>query len=80
MWFREKELFILLHIHFTIVIVHILYLNVLYTQHCRSTSSERETTETESLSCAMDTGEATVVEDSSDVEYSEDTTADDGNF
>ena len=46
-------------------------------QHCRSTSSEAET-ETESLSCAMDTGESTVVEDSSDVEYSGDTTADDG--
>lgn len=47
---------------------------------CRSTSSERET-ETESLSCAMDTGETTQVEDtSSDIEYSEDTTADDGNY
>ena len=67
----------------TITIIHaILYLNVhalLYVQHCRSTSSERET-ETESLSCAMDTGESTVVEDSSDVEYSEDTTADDGKY
>ena len=32
----------------------------------------------ESLPYAMDTGEATMVEDSSDVEFSEDTTADDG--
>jgi len=45
----------------------------------RSASSERETeTEVESLSCAMDTGEASMIEDSSDFEFSEDTTADDG--
>ena len=57
-------------------IVCILY----FVYMCRSTSSERET-ETESLSCAMDTGETTQVEDtSSDIEYSEDTTADDGNY
>ena len=46
------------------------------TLHCRSTSSE-QLSEIESSS-AMDTSEAAMVENSSDVELSEDTTADDG--
>ena len=45
---------------------------------CRSSSSEKEN-EAEFLSYAMDIGETPVVEDSSDIEFSEDTTADDGN-
>ena len=49
-----------------------------HNDHCRSTSSEREIEV--ASSCAMDTGEATTVEDSSDVEFSEDTTADDGKY
>ena len=50
----------------------------MYNYYCRSTSSEKET-EVES-SYAMDTDEVTMVDDSSDVEFSEDTTADDGKY
>ena len=50
----------------------------MHNDHCRSTSSEGEIEV--ASSCAMDTSEATMVEDSSDVEFSEDTTADDGKY
>ena len=64
------------YLHYTHVPYYMLH--CVHNYHCRSTSSEREI-EVES-SYAMDTVEATMVEDSSDVEFSEDTTADDGKY